>query len=161
MSDEIRLAGRNPAFRRALVKTIPYLGDAFAAGIELFNAKESDPIQRLKNAAVVGGGGALASTATSGMDFIPQVLEAVGKYAADREATGEMEFVDPYPGLHQLIKAAPAFNPENYLRNLAYGGEHPESQEAIEKGFEEAGVLLEGSRKAGARPATLIMPPRF
>ena len=161
MSDEIRLAGKSPAFRRALMKSIPFLGDAYAAGLELFNPNESDPIQKLKNAAVVGGGGGLVSYATFGADFIPQVLDAIGSYAADREATGEVEFVDPYPGLHQLIKAAPAFNPENYLRNLAYGGEHPESQEAIEKGFEEAGVLLEKTRKAGARPATLITPSRF
>jgi hypothetical protein len=160
MSEVIRLAGSNPLVQR-LLKALPYAGDVTAGLLELANQDEPDEIQRLKNAAVVGGGGALASTATFGMDFIPQVLEAVGNYAADREATGEVEFVDPYPGLHQLIKAAPAFNPENYLRNLAYGGEHPESQEAIEKGFEEAGVLLEEARKAGARPATLIMPPRF
>lgn len=160
MSDEIRLAGSNPLFQR-LLKALPYAGDIGAGILELTNSKEPDRIQRLKNAAVVAGGGALASSATFGMDFIPQVLDAIGSYAADREATGEVEFVDPPYGLHQLIKAAPAFNPENYLRNLAYGGEHPESQEAIEKGFEEAGVLLEGSRKAGARPATLIMPPRF
>lgn len=161
MSDEIRLAGKSPAFRRALMKSVPFLGDGVAALYEVFNPNESDRIQKLKNAAVIGLGGGLVSYATFGADFIPQVLDAIGSYAADREATGEMEFVDPPYGLHQLIKAAPAFNPENYLRNLAYGGEHPESQEAIEKGFEEAGVLLEGSRKAGARPATLIMPPRF
>ena len=160
MSEVIRLAGSSPLFQRVL-KALPYAGDLFAAGVELVNQDEPDEIQRLKNAAVVGGGGALASTASLGMDFIPQVLEAVGKYAAEREATGEIEFVDPYPGLHQLIKAAPAFNPENYLRNLAYGGEHPESQKAIEKGFEEAGILLEEARNTGVRPATLMMPPRF
>lgn len=53
-------------------RALPFIGDAGAAVLEFTDNKE--PVQKnALDAVIVGGGGALASLATAGMDFWPQV----------------------------------------------------------------------------------------
>lgn len=84
-----RLAGK-------FLKAVPFAGD-IAGGIgEMYNPAEADAYQRALNAILVGGGGALASAATWGFDFIPAIVGAV--------ADTPLENV----------------NPETILRRLSY-----------------------------------------
>ena len=108
----IRMAGAiGPGFSR-LIKAVPYVGDAVNFGGELLNPNEPDLKQRFANATAVGLGGAMASTATGGFDFIPAIMQVLGEL-------GE-KYGYPSTPFDPLFEAAPALNPENYLREAAY-----------------------------------------
>jgi len=51
MGNPIRLAGQ-PG--KKLMKAIPFAGDIYATGLELFNKEEPNPAQRALNAVIVG-----------------------------------------------------------------------------------------------------------
>ena len=72
-----QLRGLTPAgvVRSLGGKTIPILGDAMNYGTELNDPAEPSRRQRELNALLVGGGGALASVLTGGMDAIPVGIE--------------------------------------------------------------------------------------
>ena len=70
----VRKAGGG--FTRKAVRAIPLVGDVVAAGLEFTDTQE--PVRKnALDALIVGGGGALTSAATAGLDFIPQVGAAV------------------------------------------------------------------------------------
>lgn len=84
-----RLAGK-------FLKQVPFAGDIVVGFSELYNPAEADAYQRVLNALLVGGGGALASAASGGLDFIPGIAGVV--------ADTPLENV----------------NPETILRRLSY-----------------------------------------
>lgn len=149
---------KNPA----LTKFIPFLGDLYQGYVEVTNPTEPKLGQRLLNAAVVGGGGALASAATGGIDqyiAIPDIIGTVGK------GLGLPENPD-------YDKAAAA-NVEHYLREAAYHlggmgeavglpyltGEMP-AEDAKLKNLREKYNYGGGSTSTAGRPMTLILPTR-
>ena len=108
----VRMAGAiGPGFMRIL-RVVPYVGDAINFGGELMNPNEPELEQRISNALAVGLGGAMTSTAVGGLDFIPAVMQVAGEL-------GE-KYGYPSTPLDPLFEAAPAFNPENYLREASY-----------------------------------------
>jgi hypothetical protein len=96
---------KNPA----LTKFIPLAGDLYQGYVELTNPTEPRLGQRVLNAAVVGGGGALASTGTAGIDQYLAIPDIIGTVA---EGVG----ADPNPDYDR----AAALNIEHYLREAAY-----------------------------------------
>tara|TARA_R100000005_G_C4955623_1_gene174287 strand:- start:144 stop:617 length:474 start_codon:yes stop_codon:yes gene_type:complete len=128
-SGVIRMAGAvGPGFAK-IIKAVPYVGDVVNFGGELMNPNEPDPRQKVSNALSVGLGGAMASTATGGLDFIPAVLQVLGEL-------GE-EYGYPKTPLDPVFQAAPAFNPENYLREASYAinpnSEIPEEEDRLRR----------------------------
>ena len=108
---DFRFAGlKIPKPVQRAVKAIPFLGDAANVGMELLNENEPDLGQRALNSGVVGGGGALASIATMGTDFIPAMMQFVGTLAPYEK--------DTFMG--DLRDIGETMNPETYLREAAY-----------------------------------------
>lgn len=149
---------KNPA----LTKFIPLLGDLYQGYVELTNPTEPKLGQKLLNAAVIGGGGALASAATGGIDqylAFPDIIGTAGK------GLGLPENPD-------YDKAAAA-NVEHYLREAAYHlggmgeavglpyltGQMP-AEDAKLKDLREKYNYGGGSTSTAGRPATLILPTR-
>jgi len=95
---------KNPA----ITKGIPLIGDLYQIGIE-FSDKDIPLGQRALNAAVVGGGGILASMATGGID----------QYAAIPDIVGSIGDAADFPENPDYDRAA-ALNIEHYLREAAY-----------------------------------------
>lgn len=127
-----RMAGE-PTVLKKILNATPFLGDAYVVGSELFNPDEPDPLQRIRNAVIVGGGGLAASALTGGLDAIPQGLELLGIAGQAFEDRG-WDVPDP-PVLHDLVKAAPAFNVEHFLRKFAYGGNHPPTDAYLREAY--------------------------
>ena len=125
----VRMAGGNPSFRKRFLKALPYVGDLINFGAYLVDSNEPSPEQRLRNALIIGGGGALASLATGGLDAIPALMELAGDFgeALDVKKTP----VDP------AFQAAPILNVENYLREYSYSmdpdREIPESEDKLRR----------------------------
>lgn len=88
---------------------MPFVGDAFSVAAELFNPEEADLGQRVRNAAIVGGGGVAASALTAGVDAIPQIVDLVTEF------TGK---VGPQQ-IRDIQGCAPALNVERHLRDLS------------------------------------------
>ena len=147
MDQPIRMAGGN-VFRRALSK-LPFVGDALNIGVELFNPSEPDPIQKMKNALFVSGGGAAASFLTGGADAIPAFMELAGVVGEDFGAPKGPKAVN------DAISKAPAYNVEHYLRLAAYGGRHAPTEEILKKAGHPGGFIADVDRP---RPGGLIMP---
>ena len=125
MDQPIRMAGGS-VFKKALSK-LPFVGDALNIGVELFNPSEPDPIQKMKNALFVSGGGAAASLLTGGADAIPAFMELAGVVGEDFGAPKGPKAVN------DAISKAPAYNVEHYLRLAAYGGRHKPTEEILKK----------------------------
>ena len=106
-----QLRGLTPAgvVRSLGGKTIPILGDAMNYGVELNDPSEPSRRQRELNALLVGGGGALASVLTGGMDAIPVGIEIAHDQFVNAGVTPEEE-----------INVGKLLNVENYLRELSY-----------------------------------------
>lgn len=152
---------KNPA----LTKFIPLAGDLYQGYVELTNPTEPRLGQRVLNAAVVGGGGALASAATGGIDqylAIPDIAGTVGE-SLDLAENPDYD------------KAA-ALNIEHYLREAAYKlgalgetaglpyltGTIPE-EDAKLKALREKynyGSGATGVNAAFGKPMTLMLPVR-
>jgi len=147
MDQPIRMAGGN-VFKKALSK-LPFVGDALNIGVELFNPSEPDPIQKMKNALFVSGGGAAASLLTGGADAIPAFMELAGVVGEDFGAPKGPKAVN------DAISKAPAFNVEHYLRLAAYGGRHEPTEEILMKAGHPGGFIADVDRP---RPGGLIMP---
>ena len=164
-------AGRNVLKR--IIRGLPFVGDAIVFGVELANPDEADPMQRVRNAVVVGGGGLAASALTGGYDFVPVLAEIAGDAIQNHEdKTGE-NFPE-VPVATDLLKAAPAYNVEHHLRKISYGGIHPESDAVLRKAYGQAPLTDAEKQKEYQeyqnrrnnlrksqdlmRPQTLIMP---
>ena len=106
-----QLRGLTPAgvVRSLGGKTIPILGDALNYGTELNDSSEPSRRQRELNALLVGGGGALASVLTGGMDAIPVLAEIAHDETVKAGLTPE-----------QKVNVGKLLNVENYLRELSY-----------------------------------------
>ncbi len=106
-----QLRGLTPAgvVRSLGGKTIPIIGDAMNYGTELVDPSEPSRRQRELNALLVGGGGALASVLTGGMDAIPVGIEVAHHQLVNAGVTPEEE-----------INVGKLLNVENYLRELSY-----------------------------------------
>ena len=135
-------------FKKALSK-LPFVGDALNIGVELFNPSEPDPIQKMKNALFVSGGGAAASLLTGGADAIPAFMELAGVVGEDFGAPKGPKAVN------DAISKAPAFNVEHYLRLAAYGGRHEPTEEILKKAGHPGAFIADVDRP---RPGGLIMP---
>jgi hypothetical protein len=134
-NDFPRMAGGNSFLRRAS-RYIPFAGDIVAALVEAADVEgEPDPYQRMLNAGIIGAGGGLVSAATFGLDTIPQIAQAMGEYAVERENDGYV--VPDWPVGTQFSKVAPLINPENYLRILSYGGRHEPTERKLDRALEE------------------------
>ena len=90
-------------------KTIPLAGDAINVGVELNDPAEPSRQQRELNALLVGGGGALASALSGGLDFIPVAMEL-------GQSTAQEAGVIP----EEKVNVGALLNVENYLRELSY-----------------------------------------
>jgi len=91
-------------------KGVPLAGDALNVGLELADyAAEPSRKQRELNALLVGGGGALASAITGGLDFIPAAMEMAQSGAQGAGIVPEDD-----------VNVGALLNVENYLRELSY-----------------------------------------
>ena len=90
-------------------KTVPILGDVMNYGTELLDPSEPSQRQRELNALLVGGGGALASVLTGGLDAIPVIAEIAHDQGVKDGLTPEEE-----------VNIGKLLNVENYLRELSY-----------------------------------------
>jgi hypothetical protein len=134
-NDFPRMAG-SAGFQDRLLRALPFIGDAIVAISEAADVEgEPNPFQRMLNAGVIAGGGALVSAGTVGMDMIPQVAEYMGTYATDRENEGYN--VPDWPIGTEFTKIAPLLNADNYLRLLAYGGKHEPTLRKLDRALEE------------------------
>ena len=133
-ANTVRMAAGNPSIRRRVINALPFLGDAANALLYLYpdflNSGFSRPPteQDKRNALVIGGGGALASMATGGLDAIPAVVELFGDVGKDAGL--------PPTDLDPVFQAAPLLNVENYLRELSYSGSDeniPEEQDKLRR----------------------------
>lgn len=147
MDQPIRMAGGS-VFKRAVSK-LPFVGDALNIGVELYNPSEPDPIQKMKNALFVSGGGAAASFLTGGFDAVPAFMELAGVVGEDFGAPKGPKAVN------DAISKAPAFNVEHYLRLAAYGGRHEPTEEILKKAGHPGGFTADVDIP---RPGGLIMP---
>jgi len=143
VAPNIRIAGK-------VLRAIPFVGDAAVAATELipqsdaqgplkpFFSEETDPLQRAKNAALIGGGGLGASALTAGADAIPAVTELIG-------IVGEGLGTPKGPQmLNDMVGCSPALNVEHYLRSGSYGGKHRASNEIIRKAGERCNAAIDG-----------------
>ena len=132
----VRMAGRDPSFRRRFLKVLPFIGDLINVGAYLTDSSEPSEEQRIRNAIIIGGGGALASLATGGLDAIPAVIE----FAGDAGETLGLPKTDAEP----VFQAAPLLNIENYLREYAYSMNPerniPESEDKLRRYKEFVGI---------------------
>jgi hypothetical protein len=123
-----RLAG-SPEFRKRFVRSLPLIGDI--ANFESYLRDPSEPSleQRVRNAVLIGGGGALASVLTGGWDALPALLQAFGE-------AGEAANLKKTP-INPVFEAAPVVNVENYLQEYAYSmdpnREIPESKDSLRR----------------------------
>ena len=148
MDQPVRMAGGS-VFKKALNK-LPFVGDALDIGVELFNPSEPDPIQKMKNALFVSGGGAAASLLTGGADAIPAFMELAGVVGEDFGAPKGPKAVN------DAISKAPKYNVEHYLRLAAYGGRHAPTEEILKKAGHPGGFTDQSEMPTG--PGTLVMP---
>ena len=124
------------------LKKLAGAADAQAIGFDL-NSPEPDPVQRFKNAVIVGGGGIAASAATGGLDVIPFAVELYNEMAKQNDwPRGPREVQD-------ALDSAPLFNPENYLRLAAYGGDHTETKQILTDAMEAQGRVQARIPRAG------------
>jgi|TARA_R110000787_G_scaffold22799_1_gene65852 hypothetical protein len=157
---DLRLAG-------SLLRATPFIGDGLVALTELIPQSDSqgvlkplfstepDAMQRVKNAAIIGGGGALASAGTLGLDAIPALAEFAGTLGEGLGAPKGPETIN------ESVGCAPALNVEHYLRSVAYGTNHKASNQAIRKAGERCNQFLTKTvDEAAARPrfGGLVMP---
>jgi|TARA_R100000084_G_C4632485_1_gene139124 hypothetical protein len=135
-ADVVRMAGGNPNFIKRFGKYIPLLGDLANIALYLAEEDEPSPEQRFRNAVIIGGGGALASLATGGLDVIPAIVQGLGE-------AGEA-FGLPKTDADPLFQAAPLLNVENYLREYSYSMDPdiniPESQDKLRRYKEYLGI---------------------
>ena len=89
--------------------TIPIALDAMNYGAELLDPAEPSRRQRELNALLVGGGGALASVLTGGLDALPVAVEVTHDDTVQAGLTPE-----------EKINVGKLLNVENYLRELSY-----------------------------------------
>ena len=148
MDQPIRMAGSG-AFKKALGE-LPFVGDLINVGVELFNPSETDPIQKMKNALFVSGGGAAASLLTGGADAIPAFMELAGVVGEDFGAPKGPKAVN------DAISKAPLYNVEHYLRLAAYGGRHEPTEEILKKAGHPGGFTDQSEMPTGL--GTLVMP---
>lgn len=92
-----------------LARGIPFIGDLIGMGFDLANP-DASPMQRVVNAGLTGGGGILATMATGGLDFIPQVVDTVN------DLTGGPKGPEK---LRQLQACATVYNPDRHFGALA------------------------------------------
>lgn len=90
-------------------KSIPLLFDALNYGAELTDPSEPSRQQRELNALLVGGGGAVASLLTGGLDAIPGYAQVATEVGQDAGIVPEEE-----------LNVGKLLNVENYLRELSY-----------------------------------------
>ncbi len=132
----VRMAGGDPNFRRRFLKVLPFIGDAINFGAYLADSSEPSLEQRIRNAIIIGGGGALASLATGGLDAVPAAIE----FAGDVGETLGLPKTDAEP----VFQAAPLLNIENYLREYAYSMDPerniPESEDRLRRYKEYLGI---------------------
>ena len=154
MGNPIRLAGQ-PG--KKLMKAIPFAGDIYATGLELFNKEEPNPIQRALNAVIVGGGGAAASFASAGLDAVPAFIE-LSEHLMKGANTRYDTPLGP-KNLQQLQGCSPALNVEHYLRSASYLGQKSEYNDVIKSALSECHGVI---KDAGNRPrfGGLVMPVR-
>lgn len=89
-----RLAGR-------FIKSIPFIGDVAAAGLEL--ADPTEPLQKnIKDAVIIGGGGLAASLATGGLDAVPSLanlaVDLAGQVTNNKniqQLGQKLDYIDP------------------------------------------------------------------
>ena len=148
MDQPIRMAGGS-VFKKALSK-LPFVGDALNIGVELFNPSEPDPIQKMKNALFVSGGGFAASYLTGGADAIPAFMELAGVVGEDYGAPKGPKAVN------DAISKAPLYNVEHYLRLAAYGGRHEPTEKILKKAGHPGGFTDQSEMPTGL--GTLVMP---
>ena len=110
-ANALRLAG-SPEFRKKFMRSLPLVGDIYNVGYYLADPNEPSLEQRIRNAVIIGGGGALASLLTGGVDAYPAMAEFLGH-------TGEVLDIKKTP-IDPVFQAAPVLNVENYLREYAY-----------------------------------------
>ena len=110
-ANALRLAG-SPDFRKRFFKSLPLVGDLYNVGYYLADPAEPSLEQRVRNAVLIGGGGALASLLTGGADAYPAVAELLGHFGEELDI--KKTPIDP------VFQAAPVLNVENYLREYAY-----------------------------------------
>ena len=132
----VRMAGSDPSFTRRFLKVLPFIGDAINVGAYLADSSEPSLEQKIRNAIIIGGGGALASLATGGLDAIPAVIEFAGD-------VGE-SYGLPKTDLEPVFQAAPLLNIENYLREYSYSMDPdkniPESEDKLRRYKEYLGI---------------------
>lgn len=154
MGDPIRFAGQ---VGKKLVKAIPFAGDIYATGYELFNEREPNPVQRAVNALIVGGGGAAASAGSGGLDAVPAFIE-LSKYLTEGANARYGTSLGP-KNLQQLQGCSPALNVEHYLRSASYLGQKPEYNDVIKSALSEChGIVKNIENKP--RFGGLVMPVR-
>ena len=128
VGNAVRLAG-SPDFLKKFSRSLPILGDLYNVGYYLFDPDEPSLEQRIRNSVIIGGGGALASLATSGLDAIPVVMQTAGELGEEYDV--KKTPIDP------AFQAAPLLNVENYLREYAYSmnpdKEVPEDKDGLRR----------------------------
>jgi hypothetical protein len=108
----VRMAGTNPGLLRKFGRALPFIGDASNFVGYLLDSQEPSLEQRIRNAVIIGGGGALASVLTGGLDAIPAYVQLAGNL-------GQTYNVRKTP-INPVFEVAPVFDPNNYLREYAY-----------------------------------------
>jgi hypothetical protein len=125
----VRMAGTNPGLLRRFASKLPFIGDAINFGAYLIDSKEPSLEQRVRNAVLVGGGGAAASALTGGLDAVPALVELFGDLG--QELNVKKTPVDP------VFQVASPLNVENYLREYAYSMDPnrqiPESEDRLRR----------------------------
>ena len=94
------------------MRAMPIIGDALSVGFELINPTEPDLLQKVQNAAIIGGAGLGVTAATGGLDAIPQFIDIISRQ------TG----IQGPEKLQQLQRCMTAVSPNRHLEEVAYSG---------------------------------------
>jgi len=125
----VRMAGTNPGLLRKFGRALPFIGDASNFVGYLLDSQEPSLEQRIRNAVIIGGGGAAASVLTGGLDAIPAYVQLAGEL-------GQTYNVRKTP-IDPVFQVAPVFDPNNYLREYAYSMDPnkqiPESEDKLRR----------------------------